>query len=107
MILDDYEIKQERNREENGEEEEWDVAIDAVPGIGRTYASRLRAESIGTVGELRAVFEGRCARSESRFEDEMRRIGLTRANTISKCLEVVRGRGTRQPRSHSLRSRVL
>lgn len=96
MMSDDFQIKQERNREEK---EEWDVSIDAVPGIGRAYASRLRAESIGTVGELRAVFEGRCARSESRFEDEMRRIGLTRANTIAKCLEVVRS-GVRRPRSH-------
>lgn len=61
-----------------------------LPGIGPVLAGRLEANSISTLGDLRELFEGKCARSESRFEFELKHLVGMRAHTIRKCLDAAR-----------------
>ena len=64
-------------------------SVESVPGIGKTYASRLKTMSIYTLKDLCDLYEEKCDRNESRFELELKEKAAMRADTIRKCVQIV------------------
>lgn len=65
------------------------VSVSKLPGIGRVYAERLKAKSLGTLGDLCALYERTCARDDLRFEHELKQAACMRTDVIRKCVDIV------------------
>ena len=66
------------------------MSISKIPGIGSTYAQRLTEKNLKTFGDLIDIFEVKCRKNETQFENKLKELASFRGNSAKKITQLIK-----------------
>jgi len=66
------------------------LSVEKLPGIGLTYAQRLKNRKLNTFGNLVDLYQIKCKCSDERFYDQLKELTAMRGDSINKIINLIR-----------------